>query len=170
MLRHRFHSIPWLVTVAVNLQLWSCGHDFLASAAPYLKKSASFPEYMADFELNLDTGDIATVSPVTNKAYLFRYDDIFAATNNVAGEGNASLSPSEEVNACTTPYSISYKKYQDMQDNVHNYYAIVCTQVDKLFLMDANNFSLLKEIQISGLGASSIISSRNPRDPFFFYK
>lgn len=66
--------------------------------------------------------------------------------------------------------SISYKQYQDQRDVVRGYYGVVCTQVDKLLVLDADSFTVLNEVTIGGLGASNIFSSRNMRDPFFYYK
>jgi len=40
------------------------------------------PEAMAAFAINANTGDLAAVSPVTNKAYLFRYpQDLFSSSD-----------------------------------------------------------------------------------------
>jgi len=163
-----FSVIPSLATLA-SLLLGTI-HNKLVSAAPWVKISASLPEFMDDFEVNHNTGDLASISPVTNKAYLFRHDDIVASTITAPiTSGDVTLSPSEEVSVCTTPYSISYKMYQDQHNIARSYYGIVCTQVDKLFVLDAITFSLIAETPIGGLGASNIISSRNPRDPFFYY-
>ena len=165
-----FSVIPSMVTLA-SLLLRIISHNNLVSAAPWVKISADLPEFMVDFEVNHNTGDIASISPVTNKAYLFRHDDIVASTITApTTSGNVTLLSSEEVSVCTTPYSISYKMYRDQQNIARSYYGIVCTQVDKLFVLDAITFTVISEAPIGGLGASSIISSCNPRDPFSYHK
>ncbi|CAB9509018.1 expressed unknown protein [Seminavis robusta] len=126
---------------------------------PVATLTALLPDVMADFEINWETGDLATVSPSTRTAYLFRHNDLFQEV----GTGN-NISASMNETVCQTPVSISYKRF-----NMLPYYAVACTEESEIYIIDALGFTIVAVISIDGLGASSIVSSRNPNDPFYYY-
>lgn len=142
-----------------------CGNTiptFSAAAdviTPFTEITVKLPAKMADFEVNPTNGDLAAVSPVTNKAYVFRHDDLL---------GNDALdvlaTALYETAVCKTPVSISYKEYEG-----EAYYAVACTEQADLVLLNANDFSTVATAGIGGLGTSRVVSSQNSLDPFFYY-
>mmetsp|Transcript_19073 Transcript_19073/g.38560 ORF Transcript_19073/g.38560 Transcript_19073/m.38560 type:complete len:166 (+) Transcript_19073:116-613(+) len=125
---------------------------------PFTDITAKLPEKMADFEVNPTNGDLAAVSPVTNKAYVFRLDDLLGID---AMDVAIAL---YETAVCKTPVSIRYKEYEG-----EGYYAVACTEQADLVILNADDFSTIATTGIGGLGTSRVVSSQNPLDPFFYY-
>jgi hypothetical protein len=111
------------------------------------------PSVMADFAINPTTGDIAAVDPTAHRARLFR-----------ASEGFKSESDADNVRLGDTPIAIAYKRFGDQ-----DFFAAVCTQDSHMYVIDAENFSLVKKIPLASAGVSSVTGSLNPEDPFVYY-
>lgn len=115
--------------------------------------SVKLPSEMADFAMNPRTGDIAGVDPLSNEALLFRATDYAAPAATVP-----------RVSVGITPIAIQYKKFGDSE-----YYVVVCTQDNSMYLIDTNDFSLVKKIPLTGQGFSEVSVSKNEKDPFIYY-
>ena len=151
------------VSIAISLLLICViRHEGVASSlsAPFVRVTALLPELMVDFEVNPDNGDLATVSPVTNLAYLFRRQDILSGGDNHDKPSQAH----RQVEVCKTPIAISYKRF-----NEQGYYSVVCTEETTMYILEAAYFRVIEKASIGGLGSSNVMSSKNKDDPFFYY-
>lgn len=153
--------VLWILLSSISGSIIDCA----SSAVVKMDITATLPEAMADFAVHRIKGDVAAVSPQTNKAYLFRYpQDLFPSKSiyNKAAASNATAF--RETNVCKTPVSVVYKEYDS-----NSYYGVLCTQETSLYILDATTLDVLVTVDIGGLGASLIISSQNGQDPFFYY-
>lgn len=116
-------------------------------------KIVRLPSPMADFAINPETGDIATVDPENHRAHLFR------ATEEFSNDSEAG-----SIRLGDNPIAIAFKRFKDLE-----VYVAACSQDSNLYVIDANSFELLKKIPIASAGASGVECSLNPEDPFVYY-
>ena len=114
----------------------------------------TLPSAMSDIAINPKTGDLATVDPKTNRAYLFREAAI--SGEKAVAAGNVQLG--------NAPMSIAYKRYGEME-----IYVAVCAEDSHMYVIDAKNFAIVKKIPLASKDILQVLSSSNPKDPFVYY-
>ena len=113
-------------------------------------KTVSLGQAQADFALNPDTGAIASVDADAGTATLFRKAFFGGNTKAVVGP----------VRVGSTPCSIICKRFGKKV-----FFAVVCTQISYMYVLDGESFDLVKKIMLSSAGVSSLTCSTNPEDP-----
>ncbi|MEO0474390.1 MAG: hypothetical protein AAF085_00275 [Planctomycetota bacterium] len=107
----------------------------------------------ADFVLNPMTGDLVALNPQTNHAVVYSGSTLKRGIAKKVAEIKVGL----------TPVSICYKRYKDMA-----VYAVACSQVSKVYLIDADKNTVIKQIDTGAAGISKASASLNPDDPFIY--
>lgn len=129
------------------------GNRSKASPLPSLP-IAEMPEDYSDYALNPETGDIMALSDTFGQAVLFRRTELDAG----------KVAPAAKVRVGTTPCCVFFKRYRETK-----VFAVVCSQDANMYLVDAVEGKLIKMVELSQSGVSSVTGSINPEDPFLYY-
>ena len=141
----RLFSVLCVVAVAAALST--------APARAERLKIVHLPSTGYDFSFDPDSGSLAAVDP--RRATLTVYDRAF-----LDGKSKKPV----VLAAGKSPVGVTFKRYKD-----RTYLAVVGREDPHMRIFDGKTLKLIKNVLLANGGASSIVSSLNPKDPYLYY-